>query len=371
MKWYDERINKTVTRGGEFMLGTSVFLGEEIHETHKKRLEAMKKSGFKGIFSSLHIPEDESIHYLKRLKTLGKWATELKMEVMVDVSGSALKNIGLSFDRPQEILATGITGLRIDYGISKEVIIKLSHVMKLSLNASTLTQEDITELKDGGANFNHLEAWHNYYPRPETGLDKERFTRKNQWLKQLGFRVVAFVPGDEELRGPLYKGLPSLEKQRYTHPLAATIELYTDCLVDDVYIGDPGLKEKTRKQFQAYIDEKKLLLYAEQQHQSVYASLVVGIHQNRWDAARDVIRSANARFGEVEDIIPELTLSRKKGSITIDNQHYGRYMGETQICLSELPANEKINVVAQVSQEDCSLLDWCKPGQLFEIILTK
>ncbi len=349
------------------MLGTSIFLGENLDEADKRKLEAMRKSGFTGIFSSLHIPEDESAHYLKRLKTLGKWAAELKMEIMVDVSGSALKNIGLSFDRPQEILATGITGLRIDYGISKDVIIKLSHVMKLSLNASTLTEKNITELKEGGANFNHLEAWHNYYPRPETGLGKKDFIKKNQWLNQLGLRVVAFVPGDDKLRGPLYEGLPSLEKHRYTHPLAAAIELFTDCLVDDVYIGDPGLKNKTQNQFQSYYNKNNLLLFAEPEQQSKYCFMVDGLHKNRWDAAEYVIRSANARFGEIEKIIPEVSLSRKKGSITIDNQNYGRYMGEIQICLSDLPVDEKVNVVARIVQEDCSLLNWCKSGQTFEI----
>jgi len=160
------------------VLGTSIFLGENLNGTVKESLLSMKKHGFTGIFSSLHIPEDESAHYFKRMKILGEWATELEMEVMMDISGSALPKVGLSFDKPQEILAIGISGLRIDYGISNEIIINLSHVMKVSLNASTLTEKDLTELKAGGANFNHLEAWHNYYPRPETALDKENFTKK-------------------------------------------------------------------------------------------------------------------------------------------------------------------------------------------------
>ncbi|SEK43789.1 hypothetical protein SAMN04488700_1427 [Carnobacterium iners] len=353
------------------MLGTSIFLGEDLNNTVKKNLLSMKKHGFIGIFSSLHIPEDESAHYSKRLKVLGEWATELEMDVMVDISGSVLSKVGLSLDRPQEILAIGIKGIRIDYGVSNKQISDLSHFMKVSLNASTLTETDLVELKREGANFNHLEAWHNYYPRPETGLDKENFTKKNQWLKQHGFRIVAFVPGDNILRGPLFEGLPSLEKHRYSHPLDAAIELLIDCLVDDIYIGEPGLKKKTQKQFQSYFIKETMLLFAEPEQQSIYATLAVGLHQNRWDAARDVIRSADARLKKIDDIIPEYSLNRRKGSITIDNQIYGRYMGEIQICLTDLSRDKKVNVVAQIVSEDLSLLKWCKGGQSFEIMLNK
>ncbi|MGB3160283.1 DUF871 domain-containing protein [Carnobacterium sp.] len=351
------------------MIGTSVFLGENLNEAIKENLVSMKEHGFTGIFSSLHIPEDESEYYLKRLKTLGEWAIELEMEIMMDVSGSSLTNVGLSFDRPKEILETGVTGLRIDYGISNEVIIKLSKDMKVSLNASTLTEKDIEELIEGGANFNHLEAWHNYYPRPETGLDKKSFIKKNQWLNQLGFRVVAFVPGEDKLRGPLFKGLPSLEKHRAIHPLAAAIELIEDCFVDDIYIGDPGLTQNTQIQFESYFKNKTMLLFAEQEAKSLYALSVVGIHQNRWDNARDVIRSANARFKKMDTIIPESPIRRDKGSVTIDNINYGRYMGEIQISLTDLPIDEKVNVVAKIIEKDQSLLQWCKGGMPFEIRL--
>lgn len=363
--------NKTITWRRDFVLGTSVFLGEDLNEELRESLVSMKKHGFTGIFSSLHIPEDDSSHYLRRLTTLGKWAKELEMEVMVDISGSALTKIGLSFEKPQEILATGITGLRIDYGISNEVVAELSHVMKVSLNASTITDKDVAELTSAGAHFEHLEAWHNYYPRPETGLGKVDFIKKNKWLQQLGFRVMAFVPGDNELRGPLFEGLPTLEKHRYEHPLAAAIELFTDCLIEDVYIGDPGLKKKTQQQFASYFEKNQLLLFAEPEQQSAYAQSVMGVHQNRWDAARDVIRSAAARFKEIGDIIPESPLSRTKGSITLDNQLYGRYMGETQICLTDLPPDKKVNVVARIIPEDRSLLEWCKAGQPFEIQVNK
>ena len=46
------------------------------------------------------------------------------------------------------------------------------------------------------------------------------------------------------------------------------------------------------------------------------------------------------------------TIARKKGSITIDNELYGRYAGEMQIATHDLPVDEKVNVVGMVVEED-------------------
>ena len=49
---------------------------------------------------------------------------------------------------------------------------------------------------------------------------------------------MAFIPGDGEKRGPLYEGLPTLEKHRNMRPLEAYLELVQECDVDKVLIGD-------------------------------------------------------------------------------------------------------------------------------------
>jgi len=45
-------------------------------------------------------------------------------------------------------------------------------------------------------------------------------------------------------------------------------------------------------------------------------------------------------------------IPREKGSVTIDNNQYGGYAGELQITLTDLPANEKVNVVGRMVEED-------------------
>jgi hypothetical protein len=354
---------KRLQKEGDTMFGFSVFLNQDISEQTFYEMEQMVAAGFGGLFTSLHIPEDDATKYRARILTLGKYAQQLGLEMMVDISGEALTRAGFSFDRPAELLAAGITGLRMDYHISNQQIASLSHNMKVSLNASTLTENDLQELRMYQADFHHLEAWHNYYPRVDTGLATHWFLKKNDWLRANGLTIQAFVPGDAQLRGPLYAGLPTLENHRNQHPLACAIALVHEN-VDLIYIGDGGLMPQTREQFQAYITDNTLLLHAAR-GTSAYFDYCLGPHVNRQDAARDVIRSANARFKQVPSIRAEQALPRTRGAITIDNKEYLRYMGEIQLVKVDLPADSRVNVVGVVSEKEWPLLDQLMAGQPF------
>ena len=243
------------------MFGFSIFLNEGLTRDTTQYIKEMAEYGFSGIFTSLHIPEDDASQYRKRLTDLGSIAKTYQLELMVDISGEALDRAGFSFKHLRELKEIGVTGLRMDYHISNQQIAELSQEMTIALNASTITEIDIQELREANADFNHLEAWHNYYPRPETALDKDWYHEKNQWLKAHGFTIQGFVPGDERLRGPLYRGLPTLEEHRGMHPIAAALDLSND--TDKVYIGDSGLSRAVLSQFSFYIKEEALKLRVE------------------------------------------------------------------------------------------------------------
>ena len=325
----------------------------------------MAQAGFKGVFTSLHIPEDDATKYKERLCQLGSWCQELKLDLMVDISGNALVKAGFQMENVAKLTEFGVTGLRMDYHISNQQIASFSHQLKIALNASTVTQADIDDLKTAQANFSNLEAWHNYYPRPETGLAQEWFLEKNRWLKANGFTIQAFVPGDDNVRGPLYEGLPTLEKDRYRHPLACAL-WQKEAAVDFIYIGDGGLKERTKKQFEGFINNNEILLHVHDCG-TEYFSYILGEHTNRLDEAQAVIRSADARFREIPHIVAKNTVPRTLGSVTVDNEKYLRYAGEIQICQQELPANDKINVVAEVMPEEKDLVRHIKGGMKFKL----
>ncbi|WP_280947868.1 MupG family TIM beta-alpha barrel fold protein, partial [Enterococcus faecalis] len=227
------------------------------------------------------------------------------------------------------------------------------HKIDIGLNASTITLEEVAELKAHQADFSRLEAWHNYYPRPETGIGTTFFNEKNRWLKELGLQVFTFVPGDGQTRGPIFAGLPTLEKHRGQNPFAAAVGLMADPYVDAVYIGDPTISERTMAQFGYYHQTNQFLLEVAPS-KSRYLKRILGTHTNRLDAARDVLRSELSRTSEmfrkdeIATIESEQTEARPVGTVTIDNEKYGRYMGEIQVTLVDLPKDEKVNTITRI-----------------------
>lgn len=353
------------------MRGISVYLGEGSVKELEPYIERVKKLGFTSIFTSLHIPEEDPSLYEERLRELGAMARTYEMELMADISPRSLGHLGFTWENAEGLVEWGVTGLRIDYGIDEGTIAELSTKMKIALNASTLTKEGLFRLKATGLRTEAVEAWHNFYPRPETGLDTQEFFRVNDWLKEEGLSVMAFVPGDGKRRGPLFEGLPTLEEHRAVSPLAAYVALEKSGLVDKILIGDITLSEDSLAQFSAY-DEGVIQLRAESlTKNSNVLETASRVHTNRLDAARDVVRSMESReyglFG-THRLHPEGTSERTKGSITIDNERYGRYQGELQITKRNLPANDKVNVIGRICQEDLALLEHINSGVKFQLV---
>ena len=217
-----------------------MYLNRDFTADDYNYLLAMRNAGLTTVFTSLHIPEDDQKVVLKRLAELTKWCQNLETDIIADVSEKGLEQLGIALDNEKLVESLGLTGLRIDDGVSSATIAKLSQKMPIALNASTINKDDITALREHSANFENLQAWHNFYPRPETGLDENWLEQKNKWLHQMNLETMAFVAGDDVLRGPIHAGLPTLEKHRDENPLAATLELkQLGC--DHIFIGDPSL----------------------------------------------------------------------------------------------------------------------------------
>ncbi|MBM4761138.1 MupG family TIM beta-alpha barrel fold protein [Bacillus sp. B15-48] len=355
------------------MLGFSIFLTNPIAEEQKNYIETMSGNGFKSIFTSLHIPEEDPTAYKERLQELGALAIKNDLELMADISPQSLGHLGFTWENAEGLLQWGVTGLRVDYGVSEETIAALSRKMKIALNASTLTKESVEQLKQSGIVMEQTEAWHNYYPRPETGLDRDGFNEMNRWLKEEGISVMAFIPGDGQKRGPLYEGLPTLEDHRGETTFVAFLDFEQNQWVDKILIGDPSLCEGSFQQFLAYqrgVIQLRAHCFTEDASLQERCSQV---QTNRQDAARDVIRSVESRqYGLPghHTLRPQHTVDRPIGSITIDNEKYGRYQGEMQVTKRFLAADEKVNVIGRIVDEDLPLLKYVTGGQKFEVKFT-
>ncbi|GGN66579.1 DUF871 domain-containing protein [Oceanobacillus indicireducens] len=354
------------------MLGISIYLGSEPISKQIPYIRNMREMGFESIFTSLHIPEENQTIYKEQLQALGKVATELEMELMADISPHSLEVLEIEWETADNLLSWGLTGLRIDYGVDEQMIIDLSHKMRIALNASTITKDELNRMKEKGLNVAAVEAWHNYYPRPETGLGFSDFIKKNTELKEAGITVMAFIPGDAKLRGPLFEKLPTLEQHRTVSPFAAFLDLEKVGDVDKIMVGDVTISDASREQFRAY-DQGEIVVraIASKEADKELLKKAAEPFTNRADPARDLVRSVESRsyaqYGATV-VHPQNMVERPIGSITIDNERYMRYQGEIQITLTDLPADERVNVLGKVIEADVPILRWLKENQKFRIV---
>ncbi|WP_214830262.1 MupG family TIM beta-alpha barrel fold protein [Exiguobacterium sp. s56] len=347
------------------MKGLSVYLSEPLTPQFKTWVGRMREIGFTSMFTSLHIPEDDPSVYTERLRDLGTLARELHMELFADIAPTSLAALGKTWDDAHTLVDWGVTGLRVDYGVTPKQVADLSTRMTVALNASTLTESELAEMKRCGLVTDNVEAWHNFYPRPETGLDRDWFDAKNDWLKRQGLKIQAFIPGDGTLRGPLFERLPTLEDHRSLSTFACYMDLVES--IDRILIGDPGLTDETIEQFASHADET-LVLRAEAE--TTIEVAFYRVQTNRMDPARDVIRSVESRgYGRPGDRLLEPMEARPRplGTITVDNAKYGRYAGELQVTKRDLLADERVNVLGRVIEADRPLIQSIGPGTKFRI----
>jgi len=333
------------------LIGISFYLNDPLAE---QRIELAGKMGVKRAFTSLHIPE-ESGDLASRARSSLQLAKECGIEVYADVSLRTPAHLGLV--SLYELKTLGVVGLRLDDFFDHDMILGLASEFKLALNASILFEDEVQALLDGGLKADQLLAWHNFYPRRETGLSDLFFQKQNELFKKLRIPVCAYISGDGEKRGPLFEGLPTLEEHRDMDPFLSALELFHNG-VEDVYIGDPEVSEELLGRLIDFDRNQSVSLRIE--------GFQEGEFKLRPDFSRDVLRFMDTR--SVDPVIPVNTSERGIGSITMDNDGYGRYRGEVQITLCDLQADERVNVVGQVVEEDWLLLSYLKPGQKVKLV---
>ena len=82
-------------------------------------------------------------------------------------------------------------------------------------------------------------------------------------------------------------------------------------------------------------------------------------HLRRGDISEYMIRSTEVRKRYTGADIPVRNYDmQKNGDIVIGNNEFGKYKGETQIVIKEMPLDERKNRVAKVVNEEIFLLDF-------------
>ena len=336
-------------------LGYSMYLS-----TYQQQIEKLSPSseGESLIFISLHMPEEMDGDYAKKCRTMLGRLRGLGYRIIADVSRRSLEVFEVkSLEELREKLDLDI--LRIDYGFSEEEIRHYAKRHPVGINASLVTKDSVGTLFEDAL---EVYAMHNFYPRPETGLDVEQFESLNALLKEKGLKVLSFIPGDILLRGPIHEGLPTLEIHRGMAPYATFMDMYLRFGMDYVFVGDGIIQKDEEEWIRAYLREKVLTLPVVFNEK---AEILSGKDYTiRKDSPKNLMRLQESReYATFEEKIePDPTVRRERGSVTLDNLRYKRYSGEIQITKEEFPEDDRVNVIGHVPKKYQLLLDLIPNG---------
>lgn len=316
------------------------------------------------VFLSLHISEEFDDTYCARAEEICRALAQQGFRIIADVSRKTLEQFGCA-DLTELAQHLRLWALRIDYGFSGEEIGAMAEKMPIVLNASTTSREDARRIRDGGA---EVLAMHNFYPRPETGLDEDFLLETTRMLQEEGLKVFAFIPGDTLRRDPLHEGLPTLEAHRNILPSAAFVDLDVRFGMDGIFLADPGISRA---------ESERIGLYCREGIISVPAKLIPGyeylydrVFTCRVDSPKWMVRFQESRIYSCKGktTAPESCAARPKGSITIDNERYGRYTGEIQMLRADFEADERVNVIGSVPEEAFLLMENIQRGGKFRLV---
>ena len=342
-------------------LGRSVYLTQ--FEEQRASLSAVAAGGAP-VFISLHISEEFDADYCARVQQMCSFLADHGWRILADVSEKTIRQFGCA-DLPGLAKQLHLWGLRLDYGFSLEQMCALAQQLPVAVNASTTTPEVARQLAAGGGT---VIAMHNFYPRPETGLDPEFLRESTAALQAEGLQVYGFIPGDAMLRGPLYKGLPTLEDHRAAAPSAAFVDLAVHYGLDGIFAGDPEVSAQEQAYIRHFCTTGEICLPTVLR--PGYETLYDRTFTCRPDSPKTLVRYQESRlyscFGSA--VQPDNCIARRRRCVTMDNIGYGRYSGEIQLLRTDLPADEKVNVIGEVSAEYDLLLDCIRRGAAFRMV---
>ena len=344
--------------------GISLYLSSG-YEHNARVVDKARRAGVRQAFTSLHIPEEQGIDHQREAARLVRLCREADIELMADVSPRTLDLLGCS--GIDDVARLGFTYLRLDFGFDAPHVAELSRRFHVVFNASTISDDDIAAWRAAGVDLARVAACHNYYPKRWSGISLRRVTSVNDRLKALGIEVMGFVPGDANLRGPLYEGLPTVEGHRGDTGIGLVrdmLELF-DARCDVVLVGDSDVSDIVWRRM-GELNRGYVTLHAELDE--AFSYLYGRLQHDRPDSSEFLIRSPESRGWDAP--VPTAAgrahaLSCETGAVVVSNGAYGRYAGEVEVVRQPLELDGRDTLAGRVCAEDRPLLPLITHGRGF------
>ncbi len=322
-------------------------------ESWNEVVSSIEKYGAFPVFTSLHIPEATGLwDYLEKL---GQLHLQKGFTFCADISPHTLKVLEIPIENTQKLKAYGIECLRIDYGFSLAEIEQIAKQgFSIAVNASTVDEEFMLALKE----IIPI-GWHNYYPRPETGLSAHYFQSQNSLFHRHGCALIGFIPGEKFLRAPLYLGLPMLEGHRHVNTYVNYMRLRQKEEKMSIYLAE-GIAFQRHLDWIAKWENEGVIslpVYMDDELFSQFENRVFSLRPEasdtsfRLEGTRGVIKAPN------EGIHSD---GRFKGSIQMDTEAYGRYEGEVHLMHHDALIDHRTVYIGELQRNYLGLVDCLK-----------
>ena len=353
--------------------GISLYPGQGIPWDESTALiEAAAASNLKRLFITLPEYACDLGDIKGELSVILQNARQHNMEVTANVTPYAMERLELRELSPSILRMWGIKKLRLAEGFSPEEIASLSQNrqgIRIVLNASTITHKQLAALIEDKANFQQIEALHNFYPRRGTGLSEDFLLQKTLLLHKAGIRVGAFVPGKNRKHSLRASGYTTLENHRDEDTSLAARHLVA-LGIDMVFMGN--LPDKEELSALAGLSDQAVTIRAQWQTDNpVERGHLAHVFTARQDVAQNAVRAVEGKSLLQKSglhIMPQKPRQRPLGAITIDNDNNLPYTGEVEICRIAQAADDGVNVVAQIDDKECNLIEYISPGRKFSFI---
>ena len=357
-------------------LGVSIYPDKSNIEEDKRYLELVNKYGFERVFTNLLSVDLGEGGSFANFKEIVKYAEDLGMEVIADVSPEVFKALDIHYTELKFFKDLGLSGIRLDLGFSGMEEAAMSYNpydLKIEVNSSSGTKY-IENIMSYRPNKDNIIGCHNFYPHRYTGLSRKHFMKTTELFKKHGIRTATFISSNNGDFGPwpVNEGLPTLEEHRELPIEIQAKDLLNTGLIDDIIISNCYASPEELKalgELDKDILELKVNLI-DNLPETERKIILEESHFNRGDISEYMIRSTQSRVKykgyDFQIINPQ---DIEKGDILIDSSLYGHYAGELQIALKSMKNSGRTSVVGKVVDEEIYLLDYIRPWQRFRFLL--